>query len=96
MDALTPILVRIFIASLSSAVFQPTMKHTAVVPMLKNAGSDTSVRPISNITFVAKTTERYVTQQLQHFMEVNGIYGVYKNAYRSAETALVRLHNFAQ
>ncbi|KAK2175289.1 hypothetical protein NP493_736g01024 [Ridgeia piscesae] len=76
------------------------MKHAVVVPILKKGGSDanalTNYRPISNITFVAKTTERFVAQQVQHFMEENGIYGIYQSAYRahhSAETALVRIHN---
>ena len=56
----------------------------------------TNYRPIYNITFVAKITERFVAQQLQHFMEENRIYGIYHSAYRahhSAETALVRIHN---
>ena len=76
------------------------MKHAVVVPALKKGGSDASVltnyRPIFNITFVAKITERFVAQQLQHFMEENRIYGIYQSAYRahqSAETALVRIHN---
>ena len=41
-------------------------------------------------------TERFVAQQLQHFMEENGIYGICQSAYRahhSSETALVRIHN---
>ncbi|KAK2175335.1 hypothetical protein NP493_738g00007 [Ridgeia piscesae] len=76
------------------------MKHAVVVPILKKGGSDanalTNYRPISNITFVAKTTERFVAQQVQHFMEENGIYWIYQSAYRahhSAETALVWIHN---
>ena len=99
-DALSPLLARIINASLSSTVFPAPMKHAVVVPALKKGGSDASVltnyRPISNITFVAKITERFVAQQLQHFMEENRIYGIYQSAYRvhhSAETALVRIHN---
>ena len=45
---------------------------------------------------MAKITERFVAQQLQHFMDENGIYGVYQSAYRPhhrAETALLRIHN---
>ena len=41
-------------------------------------------------------TEGFVAQQLQHFVEENGIYGIYLSAYRahhSAEIALVRIHN---
>ena len=45
---------------------------------------------------MAKITERFVAQQLQRFMDMNGIYGVYQSAYRpqhSAETALLCIHN---
>ena len=99
-DSLSPVLARIINASLSSSVVPPSMKHAVITPILKKRGSDinvlTNYRPISNITFVAKITERFVAQQLQHFMDENGIYGVYQSAYRphhSAETALLRIHN---
>ena len=99
-DAFSPLLARIINASPATTVFPAPMKHAVVVPILKKGGSDanalTNYRPISNITFVAKTTERFVAQQVQHFMEENGIYGIYQSAYRahhSAETALVRIHN---
>ena len=42
---------------------------------------------------MAKTTERFVAQQVQHFMEENGIYGIYQSAYRAHHSALVRIHN---
>ena len=99
-DSLSPVLARIINASLSSSVVPPSMKHAVITPILKKRGSDinvpTNYRPISNITFVAKITERFVAQQLQHFMDENGIYGVYQSAYRphhSAETMLLRIHN---
>ena len=99
-DFLCPVLARIINASLSSSVVPPPMKHAVVIPILKKRCSDvnilTNYRPISNIAFVAKLTERFVAQQLQHFMDVNGIYGVYQSSYRpqhSAESALLRIHN---
>ena len=77
-DFLSPVLARITNASLSSSVVPPSMKHAVITPILKKRGSDinvlTNYRPISNITFVAKITERFVAQQLQHFMDENGIY----------------------
>ena len=97
---LCPVLARIINTSLPSAVIPPPMKHAVVTPILKKRCSDvnilTNYRPISNIAFVAKITERFVAQQLQRFMDVNGIYGVDQSAYRpqhSAETALLRIHN---
>ena len=99
-DFLCPVLARIINTSLSSAVVLPPMKHAVVTPILKKRCSDVNIlinyRPISNIAFVAKITERFVAQQLQRFMDVNGIYGVYQSAYRpqhSAESALLRIHN---
>ena len=65
-------------ASLSSSVVPPPMKHAVVIPILKKRCSDvnilTNYRPISNIAFVAKLTERFVAQHLQLFMDVNGYY----------------------
>ena len=96
-DSLSPVVARIINASLSSSVVPLSMKHAVITPILKKRGSDINVlinyRPI---TFVAKITERFVAQQLQHFMDENGIYGVYQSAYRphhSAATALLRIHN---
>ena len=72
-DALSPLLARIINASLATTVYPAPMKHVVVVPILKKGGSDanalTNYRPISNITFVAKTTERFVAQQVQHGRE---------------------------
>ena len=76
-DFLCPVLARIINASLSSSVVPSPMKHAVVTLILKKRCSDvnllTNYRPISNIAFVAKLTERFVAQQLQHFMDVNGI-----------------------
>ena len=76
------------------------MKHAIVTPVLKIRGADVNVlsnfRPISNISFVAKTMERFVSRQLQRFLNENGILGVYQSADRprhSAETALLRIHS---
>ena len=99
-DALSPVFVRIINASLSSSVVPHSMKHAAVIPVLKKRDYDvnelSNCRPISNISFVAKTAERFVARQLQHFLDENDTYAVYQSAYRprhNAETALLRIHN---
>ncbi|KAK2172228.1 hypothetical protein NP493_980g00027 [Ridgeia piscesae] len=85
-DALSPLLARTINASLSPTVFPAPMKQAVVVPIVKKGRSDASVvtyyRPISNIKFVAKMTDRFVAQQLQHFTEENDIYGIYQCAFR--------------
>lgn len=97
---LCPVITRIINASLSTALVPQSMKHAIVTPVLKKRGADVNVlsnfRPISNISFVAKTMERFVSRQLQRFLNENGILGVYQSAYRprhSAETALLRIHS---
>ena len=73
---LSPILALIINASLSSAVVPQSMKHAIVTPILKICNADlnllTNYRPISNISFVAKTTEHFVARRLQRFLDVNG------------------------
>ena len=85
-DALSPLLARIINASLSSTIFPAPMKHAVVVPALKKGGSDASVltnyRPISNITFVAKMTERFVA----FFFSYNTLWR------RSESTAYIKVH----
>ena len=98
--ALFPAIIRIINASLSAAIVPQSMKHAIVTPVLKKRGSDVNAlsnfRPTSNISFVAKTMERFISRQLQRFLNENGILGVYQSAYRprpSAETALLRIHS---
>ena len=94
---LSLVLARNINASLSSSVVPPSMKHAVITPILKKRGSDINVlanyRPISNITLVAKITERFVAQQLQHFMDENRVYQIAYRPHHSAETALLRIHN---
>ena len=84
--ALCPVITRIINASLSTAIVPQSMKHAIVTPVLKKRGADVNVlsnfRPISNISFVAKTMERFVSRQLQRFLNENSILAVYQSAYR--------------
>ncbi len=91
---LSPILALIINTSPSSAVVPLSMKHAIVTPILKICKADlnvlTNYRAISNLPFVAKTTEHFVARQLQRFLDVNGLYADHQSAYRpchSAETA---------
>ena len=75
------------------------MKHAIVTPILKKRGLDvnclTNYRPISNLSFLSKTLERYVASELRHYLDTNGFIDPFQSAYRpkhSTETALVRIH----
>ena len=51
-------------------------------------------RPVSNLSFLSKTTERCVASQLANHLEANELFSERQSAYRkhhSTETALVRI-----
>ena len=75
-------------------------KAALVKPLLKKTGLDQNVlnnyRPVSNISFLSKTLERVVADQLCEFLSQNGMFAKFQSAYRvahSRETAILKVHN---
>ena len=70
-----------------------------MTPLLKKAGLDTefkNLRPVSNLQFVSKLTERAVFEQLQDHLMRFDLFRTLQSAYRkgySTETALLKVHN---
>ena len=70
-----------------------------VHPSLKKPGLDLlfkNFRPISNLQFVSKLTERVVANQIQCHMIKNNLFPQLQSAYRShhiTETALLKVKN---
>lgn len=79
----------------------PTQMKTAIIsPILKNAGLNPNelknYRPISNLSFLSKTLERVVAEQLQNYLCSNHLHEEFQSAYKprhSVETALLRVQN---
>ena len=76
------------------------MKKALVTPLLKKSGLDKDVlknyRPVSNLSFVLKVTEKAVLSQLNEHMDTNNLHTPVQSAYRSGhstETALLRVQN---
>ena len=84
---------------MSCAHVNQEMKEAIVTPLLKKINLELilkNFRPVSNLSFISKTTERVVASQLSHHMKINGLIEVFQSAYRefhSTETALTRVQN---
>ena len=77
-------------------LFQDCTCHTLV----KKAGLDRNTlknyRPVSNLSYISKLTEKAVTRQINEHIAYEGISSENQSAYRvfhSTETALLKLQN---
>jgi len=67
-DILLPYITALINASLQQGYLPSSQKMAIVTPLMKKSGLDTadmaSYRPVSNLSFISKTVERIVAQQL--------------------------------
>ena len=77
-DVLLPIIItKIINLSLQSGYFPPVWKEALVLPILKKANLDLvykDYRPVSNLSFIPKVTERAVFLQVDNYMKRNDLY----------------------
>ncbi len=100
-DVLLPVLTRMINMSLDSGVFPVEWKVADVSSLLKKSNLDTctafeNLRPVSNLSYVSKLTERTVFNQANDFLITQRLYPKGQSAYRkchSTETALLRVTN---
>ena len=98
-DVLLPIITKMIDLSLESGLFTDDWKCALVLPLLKKSGLDLlykNYRPVSNLQYVSKLTERMVFEQIHTHMMTHSLYPEFQSAYRknhSTETALVRVTN---
>jgi len=97
---LAPIITLIVNLSLSTAMFPQAFKHAIVTPLLKKPALDkdslSNYRPISNLSFLSKLTERIVLQRLSVHLSSNDLFNNHQSAYtkhRSTETVLLSVCN---
>ncbi len=94
-----PILTKMVNLSLQTGTFPDIWKLALVIPLIKKFGMELlfkSYRPVSNLPFVGKLTERAVIKQDTAHMETNCPLPACSSAYRpghSTETALVKVHS---
>ena len=98
-DALLPYICDLVNKSLASGSVEG-MKESVVVPLLKKAGLDAEIlknyRPVHDLVFLSKLSERVVNRRLHGHMNINLLHCKYEHGYKkfhSTETLLVRLFN---
>ena len=99
-SVLLPVMTQIVNQSLCLAVFPDCFKLALLNPLLKKPTLDVEVfskfRPISNLMFMSKLTEKVVASQLINHISSNGLDEILQSAYKqfhSTETALVKVFN---
>ena len=99
-SVLLPVMTQIVNQSLNLAAFPDCFKLALLNPLLKKPTLDVEVfsnfRPISNLMFMSKLTEKVVASQLINHISSNGLDEILQSAYKqfhSTETALVKVFN---
>ena len=98
-DVLLPIITKMINLSLEFGLFTDDWMCALVLPLLKKSGLDLlykNYRPVSDLQYVSKLTERMVFERIHTHMMTHSLYPEFKSAYHknhSTETALVRVTN---
>jgi len=98
-DVLLPITTKIINLSLESGLFADDWKCALVLPLLKKPGLDPlykNYRPVSNLQYISKLTEKAVFEQIHTHMMTHSLYPEFQSSYRqnhSTETALAKVTN---
>ena len=94
-EPLIPVITNIINSSLESGIFPDSWKEAVVIPLLKKLGFESlfkNLRPVSNLAYISKLTERAVFNQTYDHLVWSGLYPLLQSAYRryhSTDTALV-------
>jgi hypothetical protein len=98
LPVLLPTITKIVNFSLDSGTFPSSFKHSVISPLLKKPSLDkenlSSYRPISNLSYLSKLTERIVKSRLTEFLTSNSLLNPHQSAYikhHSTETVLLSL-----
>ena len=98
LDTLLPFIFAMVNASLTQGRFPSSQKHAVVTPLLKKQGMNADElrnhRPVSNLTFISKITEKAAMAQVVDYLECHSLLPRCQSAYRRkhcTETALLKV-----
>ena len=94
LEQLLPAVTAVINQSLHTGVFPSVFKEAIVKPLLKKTSLDPNslknYRPISNLSFLSKVTEKIVLSQLSAYLNANNLFPTIQSAY-STEIALLNM-----
>ena len=100
LEQLLPAVTAVIISLCRLVSFPLFLKEAIVKPLLKKPSLDPNslknYRPISNLSFLSKATERIVLTQLSAYLNANNLFPTSQSAYRpghSTKTALLNVMN---
>ena len=96
LDVLLSVITRIINCFFTSGEFPDCWKAALVCSLPKKSGvlsEFTNLRPVSNLQYVSKLTERAVFDQTHAYLTSHGFYSPFQSAYRKCKTALFKLQN---
>ena len=100
LDVLLPPITHLINLCLSESTFPSCFKSALITPLIKKGGLPadelSSYRPISHLSFLSKTFERFLLNRLLTHLHSHPSLTAFQSAYRkfhSVETALLRIQN---
>ncbi len=99
LDVLLPVLTKMVNLSLKTGVFPDEWKLALVIPLIKQLSLETifpNYRPVSNLAFVSKVTEKAVINQSSTHIKLACPLPVNQSSYKeghSTETALIKVQS---
>ena len=100
-SVLSPVITSIINLSLLSGSFPDNFKHSVIKPLLKKANLDkeslSNYRPVSNLSYISKLTEKIVKIQLTKHLDGHSLFNAHQSAYtksHSTETVLLSIHDY--
>jgi hypothetical protein len=100
LDTLIPVLTKIVNLSMTSSAVPSKFKTAVVLPLIKKVllyrEDLKNYRPVSNLPYISKLTEKVVVRQMNSHMTENNLHAMFQSAYReghSTESALLYVLN---